>query len=65
MRHFVVVFLLFLFGLFLVRTLLMEKLCLPVEYLLLVSLNTILAYGISDAKGNLRLVLKQIYRVYP
>lgn len=28
-------------------------------------INTILAYGISDAKGNLRLVLKQIYRVYP
>lgn len=28
-------------------------------------INTILAYGISDAKGNLRLVLKQTYRVYP
>ena len=28
-------------------------------------INTILAYGISDAKRNLRLVLKQTYRVYP
>jgi len=49
MRHFVVVFLLFLFGLFLVRTLLMEKLCLPVEYLLLVRLSLLksLKYDIS------------------
>ena len=28
-------------------------------------INTILAYEISDAKRNLRLVLKQTYRVYP
>jgi len=54
MRHFVVVFLLFLFGLFLVRTLLIEKLCLLVEYLIIGAsitieepdINTILAHGI-------------------
>ncbi len=28
-------------------------------------INMILAYGISDEKGNLRLVLKQTYQVYP
>lgn len=73
MRYFVVVFLLFLFGVVSGQNIINGKVVsasgVPIIGVSITieepDINTILAYGISDAKGNLRLVLKQTYRVYP